>query len=436
MSAHDTVLLTPTDRGLDIDGPGYSILAGKRGIAKLGPTGLVQLIDGAASDQNERDIFRSRGTDYRDFRTISGQTFASAEEVVSYINARTDVEAAPQRSLAGTQSSDFTAELGSLNFIDNSSGQIIITLPEVDATDVGKDILFYIKEGASTGKVRIDAANLTQTINGQAANGAEVAKADYRYSTKSYEAARVVLIDEDQWIVEAADKVYADLIYAAYTNNVDVSRFETNAIDFDGMPNMMAENEPFFIAFKFDREVGDRSTLYQNLISTDHKSLVVQPSTGTLAVGNAGGGVSPITTGPGGGLLEGWVVITYNGSITYEMWQDGVHVLQNGGYYNGMGSDQPTSMTLFSRHASAATIANPLLFNACSMVLMGTQTLTYDEALSLDSSIDQYSDVPQAVKDKTTDAFSFSANGIVTEKGTLTGTLRGGASSEYFFDTV
>jgi hypothetical protein len=445
MSNHDIVtdklvMLTDTASGIKIEGPGWALsdFSPKSARVTPGTRVYVDILDSETSAENGRDIYAAQRILYKDFRLNHNfGVFSSAAAVVDYINARGAAVAPPQRTLTRSFSGDFNATLGSLNVLDNTAGPITVTLPETTLDDVGMDIVFYMKGAPKGGKVRFDAANTSQTINGQAAVGDDVAKADYRYSLKIYDVARAVLVDENEWIVQAADKVYAQLIYSAVTDNLELQDFETNALDFDGIPaDIMGQNQPFFFAMKFNREVGDLRSNYQNLLSTDQYSIVAQPSTGLVGVGQPGGAITPLSGGPGGGKLEGWMVVSYNGSISFSVWQDGVKTMDNASYYSGMASTQPTSMTLFSRNPVAGTITNPLLFNSCSMVVIGTGTLTQEEAVAFDDSIDGWDDLPQSLKDRASDAFTFDANGCVTRKGSLTGTFRtSGGPTEYFFDT-
>jgi len=97
--------------------------------------------------------------------------------------------------------------------VHNETENIEITLPNITAGDIGKELKFWIEHNPANYKVVFKANNTSLKINGVSADGAEVAKGEVRSSYPSYLRLSVRAVESNQYYIEAMDSVYNQLRY-------------------------------------------------------------------------------------------------------------------------------------------------------------------------------------------------------------------------------
>lgn len=370
----DTVVLTTTDRGVRIDGPGFTIGDTLDARAKITQDGLVQLIDGWASDLNNRDIFRSRGTHYTKFRTSDGNSFASAQEVVDHITGFTEVDDAV-RDVGSERNDNFTTSFGRVEILDNSANAVNVTLPKINAYDVGKDIIMVIKEAPGTNTVRVWAANTAQTINGVPASGSDVAKAVYNTGNKTFTILTLIAISETAWMIQQPDATVTTdgtIVWAlgarrkkpneATVNPDSYERFKHTLSGAVG-GNFLTDNGNWTIAIQFANGVNISSAAEVPLVGSEDVTLVVGKDGRTFGVTPKDLDAASVTYAQtlfngrtstpqvSEQKLANWVIATYDGGYI-NIWIDGALKYYYGsipyGNANLLPSDVPQTLELFS----------------------------------------------------------------------------------------
>ena len=413
------VMLTFEKGKLSIEGPGWRLGANDAKSARLNPRNPVYV----DVRDDDREVYVAQGIPYTYFRLNENfGSFGNSNEVIDYIN---NVEEAPStfsRSVAA-QSGSFSATLGQIAVVDNTAAPVTVTLPTVTSEDVGQDILLYCKESPQNRPVTIVAADTTQTINGIAASGAEVARSVYNLSNKDYEIIRVTVIAENQFICVAADSTYAALVFAALGDDIlPTSGQQNGAIN---LPNdsALVSTGDWFIGMKFESSPGIGYVENFSLISNGNAAIGWWAGSGrthgatilTAQNQSTFGGIETTTHAP----LEQWVLLSYDsGNNELSMWSNGTKVVDAqsvAGLQGGVGTGVAIGGSPGLGEMSAVA---PIPGMSISSVMYSTGSfLTDDDVAEFTPTRLRVTELPNALQAKVEKAIIFDALGGVMDKG-------------------
>jgi len=106
--------------------------------------------------------------------------------------------------------------------VHNALGDIELILPTIDGASIGKEIKMWIEHNPANNKVTVKAPSTSDTINEIAADGAEVAKAEYSSNAPNFLRVTAQSLAANSAYIDQATSVYNALRYVV---NFEAKRF-------------------------------------------------------------------------------------------------------------------------------------------------------------------------------------------------------------------
>ncbi len=137
--------------------------------------------------------------------------------------------------------------------IDNSSSQVVVTLPNATAADIGKVSSFWIRNNPANNKVIFTAYDTNGAINEIGSNGTDKAKADFSANKPSYSRIAVYCMGEGDYHIDDMSSVYNTLRYTVnFDATSDYGPYSYLQLS-EPVTNLMTNNGDWWFAVKIEQ---------------------------------------------------------------------------------------------------------------------------------------------------------------------------------------
>ena len=266
--------------------------------------------------------------------------------------------------------------------IHNDTGNVEVVLPPATINDVGKEIEFWVEHNPFNHPVLISANSGAMTINGQAAEGADWAKASIKSTHPSYLRVKARCVNVNKVYISEIDSVYSSLRYnvnfTSASSYSPYSYLQLSAIPTD----FLTSNADWWFAVKVEKPMKNSSD-GQVLFGSNNAFIAVRGN-GTYFQTHSTSGylqtISPNTIAEKGE----WIIYQYDSATTYyTAWVNGIKVLNATSSGVTPPSTAPTNMWFGSEEGQAAAPSGygyPI--NTCdiSNISLGTGNLSDADA--------------------------------------------------------
>ena len=255
--------------------------------------------------------------------------------------------------------------------VHNDAANMEITLPDIGAGDVGKELKFWIEHNPANYKVIFKAFDTDLFINGVGSDGAEVAKGEIKSSYPSYLRVSVRAVESNQYYIEAMDSVYNQLRYVVSFDATSGSG-PFSYLQFSAIPaGWNWRTQDWFAYMKIEKPMTNDSN--GEVMFGSNNFFIAYRGNGTyfMTSGTSGylQGLSPNTIVEAGEYL----LYQYDSSAdTFSAWVNGVKVLNATTSGITPPSTAPTEMWIGSEEGQAAAPSGygyPL--QQCKVSVMG-----------------------------------------------------------------
>ena len=314
------------------------------------------------------------GTSLQEGNVLIGNASNEAVEVpITTVTNRAIDNAQYNSQLSAEWNTDY-------GFIDNSSNQVTITLPDATANDVGKSIAFWVRNNPANNKVVFTAYDTDGAINEVGSDGSSKAKADFSANKPSYSRIAVYCMGENDYHIDDMNSVYNTLRYTVnFDATTDYSPYSYLQLS-SPVTDLMTSNGDWWFAVKIEQPM-----------TADSDGQVLFGSN-NFFVSYRGNGTYLMTSGTSGYLqttntiIEAgkWIIYQYDASAgRYTAWINDNKVLDNTTSGATPPSTAPTEMWFGSETGQASPPSGygyPLQQCKISCIAAGTGNLSDADA--------------------------------------------------------
>ena len=261
--------------------------------------------------------------------------------------------------------------------VDNEDANIEITLPEITASDIGKELKFWIQHDTANFKVTLSAHSLADSINGVAGADPDKAKAQFNLHSPSYKRVTVRAVNLNTYFISEVDSAYNKLRYVVdLLSSTTSESVATNYLNYTNVPqNILTDANDFFIFAKLEKTLSNSSN-GQSLLSSNSAAIAIRGN-GTYFMTDSTSGylmtISPTTIPE----IGEYIIVQRSASTNiWEGWINGNKVLSSTGA--SFPATPATSMGWFKEPGDSNYIYNNT--GAYSVLGFGTGLLSDSEA--------------------------------------------------------
>lgn len=286
--------------------------------------------------------------------------------------------------------SDFTAVWSTTHaHVNNSSNDLIITLPEATAADVGKEIKFWLEANPANHKVIFTGHSLSSLINKQASEGSDKAKAVISSNKSSNTRITAQCVGVNEIHITSIDSTYAALRHTVnFDSTSDSSPYSYLQLSAP-VTDLMTSNADWWFAVKVEQPMTSDSD--GQVLFGSNSFFVAYRGNGTYFMTSSTSGylqtVSPNTIVQAGE----WIIYQHDSSAnTFEGWVNGVKALNGTTSGATPPSTAPTEMWIGSETGQASPPSGygyPLTSCKISNIACGSGNLTDADAALLTHSV-------------------------------------------------
>lgn len=286
--------------------------------------------------------------------------------------------------------SDFTASWSTTHaHVNNTNNDIVITVPQPTADDVGKEIKIWLESNPANHKVTFEGFDTSTIINKQTSDGADKAKAVINSNKSSNTRITAQCVGVNNVHITSMDSTYAALRHTVnFDATSDFSPYSYLQLSAP-VTDLMTSNNNWWFAMKVEQPMTADSD--GQVLFCSNNFFVSYRGNGTYLMTSGTSGylqtLSPNT------IIEAgqWIIYQHDSSAnTFEAWVNGVKVLNGTTSGATPPSTAPTEMWIGSETGQAAAPSGygyPLTQCKISNIACGSGNLSDADAALLTHSV-------------------------------------------------
>lgn len=301
---------------------------------------------------------------------------------------------------------------GAVYEIHNDTADIELILPSADTASIGKEVKLWVEHNPANHKIILKSPDTSHQINGVAADGSDVARAEFHSNHANYFRVTAQSIAENEVYVDGADTVYNTQRYVMnFSATSDFSPY--SYLELSAIPtNFLTDNADWWFAVKIEEPMRNDSD-GQVLFGSNNAFIAYQGNGAYLMTHSTSGYLQ--TVSPNTIIESGeWIIYQYDSSTNYyTAWINGVKVLSATSSGVTMPTTAPTNMWFGSETGQASPPSGygyPLQTCTISNISIGSGFLSDADAALFTTSV-------------------FDTSGLVLSGGTLTNQWAAAASN-------